>query len=55
MAPPIYVGCAGWTLPRATQPGFPAEGTHLARYAARFAAADPAVKPAARAPRPSGP
>ena len=40
MAPPIYVGCAGWTLPRAVQPAFPAEGTHLARYAARFPAAE---------------
>jgi uncharacterized protein YecE (DUF72 family) len=40
MPPRIYVGCAGWTLPRAVQPAFPAEGTHLARYAARFPAAE---------------
>jgi uncharacterized protein YecE (DUF72 family) len=30
------VGTAGWSLPRDTQPEFPAEGTHLARYAGRF-------------------
>jgi uncharacterized protein YecE (DUF72 family) len=34
------VGCAGWTLPRETQPAFPAEGTHLQRYAARFPAVE---------------
>ncbi|HEY0780241.1 MAG TPA: DUF72 domain-containing protein [Gemmatirosa sp.] len=35
-----YVGCAGWSLPRDAQPRFPAEGTHLARYAARFPAVE---------------
>jgi uncharacterized protein YecE (DUF72 family) len=30
------VGCAGWTLPRDLQAAFPAEGSHLARYAARL-------------------
>ena len=35
-----YVGCAGWSLPREAQPHFPAEGTHLARYAARFPAVE---------------
>jgi uncharacterized protein YecE (DUF72 family) len=35
-----YVGCAGWSLPREAQPHFPAEGTHLARYSARFAAVE---------------
>ncbi|MBD0319257.1 MAG: DUF72 domain-containing protein [Gemmatimonadetes bacterium] len=37
---PAYVGCAGWSLPRAEQPRFPAEGTHLQRYAARFPAVE---------------
>nr|WP_192812093.1 DUF72 domain-containing protein [Pseudomonas luteola] len=31
-----YIGCAGWSLPRLQWPDFPAEGTHLQRYAARF-------------------
>ncbi|HVE78915.1 MAG TPA: DUF72 domain-containing protein, partial [Gemmatimonadaceae bacterium] len=35
-----YVGCAGWTIPRAEQPAFPAEGSHLERYAARFPAVE---------------
>ncbi len=43
-APPragrAYVGCAGWSLPRDAQPHFPTEGTHLARYAARFPAVE---------------
>jgi uncharacterized protein YecE (DUF72 family) len=34
------VGCAGWTLPRPVQPSFPAEGTHLERYAGRFSAVE---------------
>jgi uncharacterized protein YecE (DUF72 family) len=37
---PAYIGCAGWSLPRADQPRFPAEGTHLERYAARFSAVE---------------
>src|SRR5690242_14468228 len=28
------IGTAGWSLPREEQPHFPAEGTHLQRYAA---------------------
>ena len=32
----IGVGCAGWSLPRAAWPEFPASGTHLQRYAARL-------------------
>lgn len=36
----VLVGCAGWSLPREHQAGFPAEGTHLERYAARFPAAE---------------
>jgi uncharacterized protein YecE (DUF72 family) len=35
-----YVGCAGWSLPRAEQPHFPAEGTHLQRYAGRLPAVE---------------
>ena len=30
------MGTAGWSLPRAVHPEFPAEGTGLERYAARF-------------------
>ncbi|HEX8903316.1 MAG TPA: DUF72 domain-containing protein [Longimicrobiaceae bacterium] len=37
---PVQVGTAGWTLPRAEQHAFPAEGSHLARYAARFPVAE---------------
>ncbi|MET0961686.1 MAG: DUF72 domain-containing protein [Noviherbaspirillum sp.] len=29
----ILVGCAGWSLATAVQPHFPAEGSHLERYA----------------------
>ena len=32
--PSVRVGCAGWSLPRAVADDFPAEGTHLQRYAA---------------------
>jgi uncharacterized protein YecE (DUF72 family) len=35
-----WIGCAGWSLPRAEQERFPAEGTHLERYAGRFPAAE---------------
>ncbi|HEY5061098.1 MAG TPA: DUF72 domain-containing protein [Gemmatimonadaceae bacterium] len=35
-----YLGTAGWSLPIAVQPRFPSEGSHLARYAARFSAAE---------------
>ena len=36
----IQVGCAGWSLPRTLWPQFPAAGTHLQRYAARFNAVE---------------
>ena len=36
----VFVGCAGWSLPRREQHRF-AEGTsHLQRYASRFAATE---------------
>lgn len=38
--PPLRIGCAGWSLPRAQWPNFPAEGSHLARYAQRFDAVE---------------
>ena len=34
------IGCAGWSLPRALWPVFPAEGSHLERYAQRFDAVE---------------
>jgi uncharacterized protein YecE (DUF72 family) len=36
----LFVGTAGWALPKEAQPLFPAEGTHLQRYAARFPAVE---------------
>ena len=36
----LRIGCAGWSLPRAQWPRFPAEGSHLERYAARFTAVE---------------
>jgi uncharacterized protein YecE (DUF72 family) len=38
--PKLYLGTAGWTIPRRVANRFPAEGTALARYAARFRAAE---------------
>ena len=32
----LLVGCAGWSLPKADAAAFPAEGSHLERYAAVF-------------------
>jgi uncharacterized protein YecE (DUF72 family) len=32
----IFIGCAGWSLGREYWPVFPAEGSHLQRYAARL-------------------
>ena len=34
--PPPRIATAGWTIPRAVADAFPAEGSGLARYAARF-------------------
>ena len=36
----VLIGTAGWSLPRAEQIHFPAAGSHLERYASRFAAAE---------------
>ena len=36
----ILVGCAGWSLSSAVQPRFPAEGSHLERYARVFPAVE---------------
>lgn len=36
----MFVGCAGWTLPGPARAAFPAEGSHLQRYAARFPAVE---------------
>ncbi|MFJ2479803.1 DUF72 domain-containing protein [Pseudomonas sp. NPDC087598] len=32
----IFIGCAGWSLAREHWPVFPADGTHLQRYATQF-------------------
>jgi len=36
----VRIGTAGWAIPRAVAPEFPADGTGLERYAARFDAAE---------------
>ncbi|MHC8367339.1 DUF72 domain-containing protein [Pseudomonas sp. ZT5P21] len=36
----IYVGCAGWNLPRDHWPQFPVDGTHLQRYASQLTAVE---------------
>lgn len=36
----IRIGTAGWSIPRIWRDRFPAEGTQLERYAARFSAAE---------------
>lgn len=36
----LYLGCAGWSLPREQWPRFEAEGSHLERYASRFNAVE---------------
>ena len=36
----IYLGTAGWNIPREAKGFFPAEGSHLERYAARFNAVE---------------
>jgi uncharacterized protein YecE (DUF72 family) len=36
----VRIGCAGWSVSRATAPDFPADGSHLQRYAAVLNAAE---------------
>jgi uncharacterized protein YecE (DUF72 family) len=36
----IYIGCAGWSIPKQFAAGFPAAGSHLQRYAARLPAVE---------------
>ena len=38
--PKIYVGTAGWAIPRRIAGHFPADGSALVRYASRFSAAE---------------
>ncbi|MEO8652612.1 MAG: DUF72 domain-containing protein [Ramlibacter sp.] len=40
MQGPVFIGCAGWSLPSAVRAGFPPEGSHLQRYAARLGAVE---------------
>ncbi|HJU20343.1 MAG TPA: DUF72 domain-containing protein [Stellaceae bacterium] len=37
---PVRIGCAGWTIPGAHASSFPGSGSHLERYARRFAAVE---------------
>jgi uncharacterized protein YecE (DUF72 family) len=37
---PIFIGCTGWSIPRAYADHFPGPGTLLERYARRFAAVE---------------
>ena len=34
----LFLGCAGWSLPREVQPAFEPGGSHLQRYASRLVA-----------------
>lgn len=36
----IFIGCAGWSIPKEEKPRFPGSGSHLERYAARFSAVE---------------
>lgn len=36
----IYIGTAGWSIPRTVAEQFPGEGSHLARYARQFSAVE---------------
>jgi len=36
----FFIGCAGWAIPWQSTAAFPATGSHLARYAARFNAVE---------------
>jgi len=36
----VRIGCAGWSIPKLSAPAFPAEGSHLERYAQVFPAVE---------------
>ncbi len=36
----VYIGCAGWSIPKQHADRFPREGTHLSRYAMRLGAVE---------------
>jgi uncharacterized protein YecE (DUF72 family) len=36
----LRIGCAGWAIPKEQRPSFPSAGSHLERYAQRFAAVE---------------
>ncbi len=36
----VFIGCAGWSIPREEKPHFPGAGSHLERYSARFSAVE---------------
>jgi uncharacterized protein YecE (DUF72 family) len=38
--PAYRIGCAGWGIPKAHKSQFPADGSHLQRYATRFSAVE---------------
>lgn len=38
--PNVFIGCAGWSIPRAEKSYFPASGSHLERYAGGFRAVE---------------
>jgi uncharacterized protein YecE (DUF72 family) len=40
LSPRIFAGTAGWSIPRASAPRCPGEGSHLARYARTFGGAE---------------
>jgi uncharacterized protein YecE (DUF72 family) len=40
VAASLFIGCAGWNIPRQEQARFPAGGSHLERYAARLPAVE---------------
>ena len=39
-AAPLHIGTAGWNVPQGSRHRFPAEGSHLERYAARLPAVE---------------
>ena len=37
---PVFIGCAGWNIPKGSAHRFPGEGTHLDRYARQLGAVE---------------